>query len=527
MYKQSLAKNFLKNAEKYEERVALFVDGRYFSYRQLLELVLPVADQLVKTTSPFCVLVCEKNINRYVGILAALLADKTYVPICPNSPDSVLERVLNVIDSDCFIIDTSNEAKDMHLASKLKLGTQVVFPSLSTSAFGQSLLNLQVVGKEQLVGGELAHFDTFNNENAYLMFTSGSTGIPKGVMVSHENVQEYLRGAIELFNPDESDRVIQLNSYTFDLSVHDIFLAWSVGASLYAVPENAFFKIPQYLAEHEITFWLSVPTTGINLNDLNLLTEGRFEKLKYTLFCGEPLPESLARAWHKAAPNGEICNIYGPTECTIAMTCYVWSMRDDASDIVPIGVPFPGQEIVLLDANFQQVSDGDKGEIFIGGSQVVEGYYNNEAQTLLRFVTLPQRDGVWYRSGDLAVRTEHDGFQFTGRCDDQLQVRGYRIERLEVETLMRQACGIESLAVVGWPILDANVCGGLVAFVSGSGLSSSAIKEACRKHMPEYMWPSKVYLQDIPLTKSLKVDYPALKKQLSLASTHNKQIQQA
>jgi acyl-CoA synthetase (AMP-forming)/AMP-acid ligase II len=179
-----------------------------------------------------------------------------------------------------------------------------------------------------------------------------------------------------------------------------------------------------------------------------------------------------------------------------------------------IGEPYPEQEVCIVDEQLQVRPPGAVGELCIAGTQVVPGYYRNPHQTQQRFVTLSGQPGVWYRTGDQVQRHPEWGLLFKGRRDDQMQVRGYRVERLEVEALIRNALGTDAVAVIGWPVVEGNWSGvGCVCRRPASryaGYSTAAASANCG-----YMWPSQIYIQELPQTRSRKVDYTALRRQLA------------
>jgi amino acid adenylation domain-containing protein len=405
---------------------------------------------------------------------------------------SYCERVLAQVADAVALIDSGDAEKDAAFLERLPSQARVVHVS----------------------GGTAQPQEYIEDEGAYLMFTSGSTGVPKAVLVTRDNLHNYVVGARRLFGPTHEDRFAQVNNYTFDLSMHDIFVAWEHGASVYALPDAVPFRLPALLREHRITFWLSVPTTGMSLFNLGLLRPDSLPDLRYSLFCGEPLPSRLANAWHAAASNSRLVNIYGPTECTIAVTAFEWQSNMVLPDVVPIGTPYPEQLVCVVDTNLREVPFGHVGELCLGGSQLAPGYYGNAEQTAKRFVKVVGREGTWYRTGDWAVEDPSWGLMFRGRCDDQMQVRGYRVERMEVEGLMRRALATDSVAVVGWPVSEGNLVQGLVAFVDGVTMTTQRIRGVLRDELPEHMWPSQIHLQPLPQTRSRKVDYQALKTQL-------------
>src|SRR5262249_24212385 len=246
------------------------------------------------------------------------------------------------------------------------------------------------------------------SDGAYLLFTSGSTGAPKGVLIRHDNAVAYIGNVLDRYRPSPEDRFTQLFDFSFDLSVHDMFLCWSAGACLYCPPPTALAGLRDFVREHELTFWFSVPSTAAYMSRMKMLRAGAFPSLRMSLFCGEAMPASLASAWRTAAPNSVIENLYGPTEATVAFTVYRLSDGDfgarDDQPIVPIGLPLPGQYAAVIDADGGVVPDGQPGELCLGGSQVADGYWRMPEVTATRFrspVGLPDDAPCrWYRTGD-------------------------------------------------------------------------------------------------------------------------------
>ncbi len=504
-----LRRQLLATAARYADRPALWVDGESYTYEQLYDRAWRLAGALNRHEEEFCLLYCSKNLTRYIAILASVLAGKVFVPICPTSPISYCGRVVAQLGRAVYVLDSGDREREQRLLDLVD-PTAPVISTWHTGRSSQSLL--QEIMQQPMHDPSPA--EPAEHPGAYVMFTSGSTGVPKAVLVTRRNLETYLAGSMQLFEPTPEDRFAQVNNYTFDLSMHDIFLPWWCGASVYGLPETAPFKLPAWLREHHISFWLSVPTTGLSLANLGLLKPGSLPDLRCTLFCGEPLPQRLAQMWHQAASGGRLFNIYGPTEATIAVTAFEWQPDMQLPDVVPIGMPYPGQKVSVVDEQLREVAGEQLGELCLGGDQVVPGYYGNPEQTGKRFVDLPGRPETWYRTGDWVQRHSRWGLQFKGRCDDQLQVRGYRVERLEVETLMRNTLGTDALAIVGWPVVEGNLVQGLVAFVSDVGLTAQQIRRKLSRELPEYMWPSQIYIQVLPQTRSRKVDYGALKQQL-------------
>jgi acyl-coenzyme A synthetase/AMP-(fatty) acid ligase len=358
------------------------------------------------------------------------------------------------------------------------------------------------------------------DDNACLLFTSGSTGKPKGVMLSHGNILAYVEHSIERYQLTKFDRVTQMTELTFDFAVQDMFMSWAVGACVYAFPEDYFIGLPRYLNNNKITFMTTVPSTARLLNKLGKLEKNSLPYLRQNIFGGEPFSDSIATLWQEAAPNTKIDNVCGPTEATIAYMAYPWDLetaqRKGPRNCIPLGQVLPGESILIVDEKLKPVAEGNLGELLLSGPQVIKAYWRNAELSKTRFVKAVDKQGVektWYRTGDIVLWDNEDGVVFKGRVDDQIQIRGCRVEKLEIERVVREAAASEFVAVLPWPIAADGTVQGVVAFVSNSTATANEIYKACRKLLPDYMAPKQVYLVDsLPLNFNGKTDYLALKK---------------
>ena len=262
-------------------------------------------------------------------------------------------------------------------------------------------------------------------------------------------------------------------------------------------PEEERFAPARFINEHELTVFSCVPSVAASMDRLGLLTEGRFPTLRWVTFCGEALPMRLAQKMQEAAPNATIENMYGPTECTVGVTSYIWDPETSPDEcrrnIVPIGTPFPGHRARIMD-----------GELCISGPQVFDGYWRDEEATRQAFY------GPWYRTGDIVERDESGLLHYVGREDQQVQVRGHRVELAEVEGALRDVLGNPEVACVPWPVEDGRV-EGIVACVAPDcrymGMEAEiADRLADYKRPTDWLW-----MDELPKNANGKIDRRALK----------------
>jgi D-alanine--poly(phosphoribitol) ligase subunit 1 len=510
-----------ENAIRNPDRLALSVEGQDFTYRELLALVQPVAEWLrtrFAGKAPRVGILASRSWAAYVGLLGTSSVGGTYVPIHPDCPQDRILRILSAASLDALIVDDRG-IKALSPSVAAACPPHVLAPannsSVSPNSNGHRII---VLGKDSLPSSpsDVAPPEPDATRLAYIMFTSGTTGSPKGVMISEGNVASFLSAMQQHFAFDPTDRVPQTFELTFDLSVWSMLAAWGSGASLHVVPAGQLMGPSHFIREKQLTVWLSVPSTISCMRSLKMLTPAAFPSLRYSGFCGEPLPSASAEAWQQAAPNSVIANVYGPTEATVACLAQMYSdapVITKERGIVAIGKPFAGMRAAIVDASNNFLPAGETGELALSGQQISSGYLNDATRTAARFPTI---DGeAWYLTGDLAYQDAAGIFHHLGRTDHQIKVLGNRVELEEVEAHLRDVCETESVAAVPWPI-DSGSARGIVAFVAGTTASPALIRKSMQLRVPTYMVPSQVrVLDDLPHNTSGKTDRNALAALLS------------
>jgi non-ribosomal peptide synthetase component F len=334
-------------------------------------------------------------------------------------------------------------------------------------------------------------------------------------MVAHRNVLPYVDAMVERYAVTEQDRFSQTFDLTFDLSVHDMFVAWERGACLCAPTGGQKMFPGKYITDCGITMWFSVPSTVVLMSRLKMLKPGKYPGLRFSLFCGEALPVEMVQKWAEAAPQSIAENLYGPTELTIACTLYRWNTATSPAQsehgVVPIGEPYPGMTMLVADEQQNEVAIGDAGELLMTGPQLTLGYYKDAERTAAAFITPPGRSEVYYRTGD-RVRRPAAGqpLVYLGRVDNQIKIQGYRVELGEVEAILRQEAGVDVAIAVGWPV-TASGADGIVGFLGAEQADTAAIRQRVIARLPPYMHPSELRLvSEFPLNANGKVDRKAL-----------------
>jgi amino acid adenylation domain-containing protein len=353
------------------------------------------------------------------------------------------------------------------------------------------------------------------DELAYILYTSGSTGVPKGVMLTHENALSFVDWCSDVFEPSETDRFSSHAPFHFDLSVLDIYVALKHGSELYVVSEEL-GKSPKdlaaFIASSRLTVWYSTPSILALLAQFGDLPSRDYSALRLVLFAGEVFPVKHLRDLVALWPHPTYYNLYGPTETNVCTFAKIPTpVPAERTTPYPIGFACSHCEPLMLDGDGQPVGPDGEGLLYIAGASVFPGYWNRPEQNAKVFI---ERDGRrWYNTGDVVRFDPDHGFIYVGRRDRMVKRRGYRIELGEIERGLYQHASIAEAAVVAVPDAAAGVriLAYLSPHASAQRPSIIELKMFCGRQLPSYMSPDAfVFLDALPRTSTNKVDYQSL-----------------
>jgi amino acid adenylation domain-containing protein len=519
---------FLGSCEQFPTRGAIDVAGREVTYQQLADIAKRLAATLqagaVPGAVPLTAVFAYRSETAYAAVLGALMAGHGYVPLNRTFPVDRTRLMLERSMCRSLIVDAGSEPQLEGLLRGIATPLVIVCPDRAdVTELAARFPAHRIIGANELADAEQwCPVDVAVDSIAYLLFTSGSTGQPKGVMVSHANVLHYLDYVTKRYGFTSNDRVSQTFDLTFDLSAHDMFVAWESGACLCCPTQKQLIKPGAFVNDARLTVWFSVPSTAVFMRRFGVLKPGMYPGLRLSLFCGEALPVEIVRHWALAAPNSVIENIYGPTELTIACTAYRWDNTRSPGEceqvIVPIGEPFDGMRALIVDEQLREVEHGRDGELLMTGPQLSLGYWQDEKKTRQAFVPVPGKNGTYYRTGDRVRQpAANKPLVYLGRLDNQIKVLGHRVELGEVEAAVRQVSGLEGVVALGWPTTESGA-DGIEVFLETDSFDTKALVSQLKGRLPVYMLPRNVLvLRRFPLNTNGKYDRKAL--QLILENT--------
>ena len=477
------------------KRNAFFIDGTYSSYVQFAQCISAIRKKIrdLQSDEQIFALAIHDDLDTYASIFALWMEGKAYVPLHPNQP---LERNLNIIE---------------------QVGLSNVLDSADTSVFDNQSLNVMHTSQYEYTTDYLDNWvETNDDALAYILFTSGSTGVPKGVQITRGNVAAFMDSFWKTgINITEEDRCLQVFDLTFDVSVQSYLVALTRGACVYTVPygQVKYLYAASLIQEQKITFGAMAPSMLTYLRPY--FDEFDATSMRTTILTAEACPIDLMEDWYKCAKNTEIYDFYGPTEATIYCTYYKLTRGGNnlsLNGIISIGKPLANVQAIIIREDGSLVEGQEKGELCVAGDQVTPGYWNNAEKNEFSFFV---RDGIrYYHTGDLCYWETTGDIMYSGRIDQQAKIQGFRVELGEIEHHAREFYSKE-YRVVAIAFDNAQKLTEIALFIESAEQDAQALLTHLRSKMPHYMIPSRIIFEpSFPLNKSEKIDRNTLKNKL-------------
>lgn len=494
-----------ETAAKYPDKLAFCDEENSYTYGQVRSLALSIAQEIREKyglrKAPVAVYM-EKSSEMLIAYLGIAYSGNFYSPIAADMPAARIEKIIGTLQPS-LILAKEDKMDQVAWAEMGYEGEVAVYEKI-----------IEVPAKDTVADYAKEIIDT---DLLYVLFTSGSTGVPKGVAITHRGVIDYIDWVVNEFGITEEDSFGNQAPFYFDNSILDIYSSLKTGATLYIVPENLFaqpVKLLEYLAEKEITTIFWVPSALIMVSKLKAFRNVDVSKtLKRVLFCGEVMPNKQLNIWRNYLPEVLYSNLYGPTEITDACTFYTVDRKFADEEALPIGKPMPNTEILVLNDQNEPVRGTENGELCVRGSSLAVGYYNNPDKTRENFVQNPLNNAYEekiYRTGDIVYYNEYGELVYVCRKDFQIKHMGHRIELGEIETAVSSLETVDSCCC-----LYDDRKQRIVLFVESADerLDKHFVADAIKEMVPDYMIPGKVIrLERFPYNLNGKIDRVVLKE---------------
>ena len=486
----SLAHSFRAHAE----RNAFCIQDHYYTYTQMAEMTAGIVKSLGSAGNEMIGIYLSDDPRTFASLFAAWFSGNAYVPLHPSNPP---ERNASIIEqAEINIVLHAGTTGPVSEIEKV-CSRRVKFTD--TSALS--------------VSTDTACFDTNDPDSriAYMLFTSGSTGVPKGVPITFGNLKSFLKNHDQAmgYSYTQEDRFLQMFDLTFDLSVVSYLAPVLCGACVYPVPYDQikYMHIYRLLEDYQLTSAIIVPSVLALLKPY--FGDILLEHLRYAMLSGEAVPLALTQAWQKCCPHAVFQNLYGPTEATIYCVTHTIPRENikSANGIVSIGKPNLEVEAILVSEEGNVLGAREKGELCLAGNQVTPGYWKNPEKNAESFFLHDGRS--FYRTGDICMRDEEGDYFYLGRKDHQVKIQGYRIELSEVEHHAKSL--LEGRDAVAAAVRDANGNAMIILVVEGDEKDTGEIYSVMKTKIPSYMIPARiVFLKKFPLNANGKTDRKAI-----------------
>jgi amino acid adenylation domain-containing protein len=488
----------------YPNKIAIDDTKNKFTFFQLKETAQNIAKFIIEykiINMPIAVYM-PKSCDAIVAFAAINYSGNFYVPIDIKSPQNRINIIFDILQPKIII------TKTVYLGILKSFYKGIIICV-------DDIYNNTVKSKE---GSDNKVFNIIDADPVYSIFSFFSTGIPKGVIVTHKGVIDYIEWAIETFSVDETVIIANQAPFYFDNSTLDIYLMFAVGATLIIVPEEYYafpIKLIELLNRERVNFVFWVPSVLISITNFNLFEKLIPRYLEKILFAGEVMPNKHLNYWRKYLPNCIYANLYGPTEITVDCTYYIVNRNFSDEEALPIGKPCKNSCILILNDKNELTAVNEHGELCVRGSSLALGYYNDFEKTDKVFIQNPLHkyyNEAIYRTGDIAYWNDYGEIMYVGRIDSQIKHAGYRIELGEIESAAMGTEFIKAVCIVYNKIKKEIV----MFYQADLVLNIREFRKSIMSFIPKYMIPTKyIRLEKMPMNANGKIDRLALNSQVN------------
>lgn len=497
MYKKLVTDYLDEVADNFPDKVGFQDENKSISFAEFRNESRAVATAILKrnvSKRPIAVYL-DKSVDCLVGAFGVVYSTNFYTILDTQMPLARVKKICGVLNPILIITDS----KHVHELDEIST-EKILLDNIDYSDIDQKLI---------------ASYNTsvIDTDVVYTLFTSGSTGNPKGVIISHRNIITYMEWSYEAFHFSRETVFGSQTPFYFSMSVLDIYQTIRCAGKLIIIPKLYFtfpMKLIPYLKENGINTIYWVPSAICQVANMGALSCPELSSLHTVLFAGEVMPTKQLNMWRKALPQAMFANLFGPTEVTDICTYYILDRELKDTESVPIGDACDNMNVFIINSEGKEAEVYEPGEMYVRGSSVAYGYYNNPEKTSEAFVQNPLNTAypeIVYKTGDLVYRNELDEIIYISRKDFQIKHMGYRIELGEIEAAVSSVEGIDRACCV-YDKLNSLI----VLFYTGT-VNQAELKKSLRKLLPKYMLPNKYHkLDEMPLNLNGKIDRNGLLK---------------
>lgn len=494
----SFLHQILENFNRFKDRNAFYIGDRFFTYGELYRVTCEIVS-LIRTNiqgkQNAIGVLSNDDLNTYASIFAIWLTGNVMIPLSRKNPS---ERNIEIIRQAGIKNIISLAPKPDYLLKQR---------------------NIKIIGliDKSTVIDDIAIYEQPDESLLYIVFTSGSTGIPKGVPINMKNLQSFVDAYLSFgFDFSSEDRFLQIYDIAFDASIPCYLIPLLLGACVFPVPQEEI----KYLFALKLMMDKDLTVVKMPASSIAYLRQYfdriSLKKLRYCILGGESLSQSLVSEWAKCIPGSIIINAYGPTEVTVNCMLYKWDPEKpdkQLNGVVSIGKPFGDTQAVIIDQTMNVSGPGEKGELCVSGDQVASGYWRDPDQTKEAFIMLivNGKEKLFYRTGDMVLLDEDGDFLFSGRIDEQVKIDSYRVELGDIERIAKEYHEIRNAAAIA--VETSYQTKQIHLFVEGMKDIKDEFTKYLESRLPYYMLPEQIhFLEVLPTSAGGKVNKEELKR---------------